>query len=387
MPQIAGFRGILPAAGKVSDVVASPALLADPAALAAGTVARDPGRAVYRYHQVFQMGGRSVTRKALVAAIRLAPWADRQIRAHEVADPKAREAELARITATHVHVEPVLCGFRDAAGEVDHQFRGVDGGRPTHEHITADGTVHRLYRSTSAEILGPLRKAFAPKKLHVLEGHGRYEAMLAYSEALATKSPLSLDSAGNYALACLVNLDDTTVYNATCARHRIVRGDGITAASVLAAAKQLFIIEKLPAAAADEARLRAALAETVAHQPAFAIAFAGEPDAYKLTLSPDVSLVNEGVAVNRALQKLDPIVIESFFVPRCLAGATLTPELDLPAAFAAEADAVIATRPVPLDQILYAGELGQLMPEHATAFVPGLANLVSFSIDPDEDLV
>jgi len=179
-----------------------------------------------------------------------------------------------------------------------------------------------------------------------------------------------------------VNVDDPALISAP--HHRIVRGLTAKPAEILAQAKRAFIVEKV---SRDPARLGAALADTLAHQPAFAIAFAGEPDAYKLTLSPDVSLVAEGVAVNRALQKLDPIVTESFFAARFLTGATLHGELDLTAAFAAEADAVIATRPVPLDQILYAGELGQLLPEKATAFVPPLSNLVSFSIDPDEDLV
>lgn len=392
MPQIAGFRGVLPAPGKIADVVGKPGLLADPAAAAAGTVVRDPGRALYRYHQVFPLGGRTVTRKALVAAIRLAPWAERSIRAHEVTDPAERDAELARITATRTHLAPLLCGFRDAAGEVDHQFRGIDGSRPTHEHTTPDGTVHRLYRSTSAEIFGPIRKAFAPKKLHVLDGHGRYEAMLAYSDALAAKTPLSLYSAGNYALAVLVNLDDITVYAATAPRHRVIRGDGITAASVLAAAKPMFLVDKLAGAAADAARQRAALADSVAHQPTFVLVFAGDPDAYKLTLSPDVSPTMEGVATHRAIQRMDPIVIDELFRPRMLPKShAVASELDVAAALAAiakgDAQLAIITRTVPLDQLIHADELNQLLPMHSTAFAPPIDPVVAMPIDPDEDLV
>ncbi len=358
MPQIAGLRGTLAGA------------------------ARDPSRAVYRYHQVFAGGNRTFVRKTVVVAVALTPYSDGSIRPHAASSPVERDAELAKIRATNAHGTMVFAGYRDAPNEVDRQFRKVEDTVPTLETATPDGTKHRLWRVQSAEIIGKLRPLFAPKKLHILEGHARYEAMLAHAQELDAKQPLAMYSSGKYGLFALVNVDDPALVVAP--HHRVVRGLTAKSADVLAAAKRAFIVDKI---SRDPAKIHAALAETVAHQPAFAIAFAGEPDAYKLTLSPDVSLVNEGVAVNRALQKLDPIVIESFFVPRCLAGATLTPELDLPAAFAAEADAVIATRPVPLDQILYAGELGQLMPEHATAFVPGLANLVSFSIDPDEDLV
>ena len=34
---------------------------------------------------------------------------------------------------------------------------------------------------SSAELIGKLRPLFAPKKLHVLDGHARYEGMLAYA--------------------------------------------------------------------------------------------------------------------------------------------------------------------------------------------------------------
>jgi uncharacterized protein (DUF1015 family) len=258
----------------------------------------------------------------------------------------------------------------------------VEDAPPTYETVTPDGTRHRLWRVQSSEIIGALRPLFAPKKLHLLEGHARYEAMLAHSAELDAKQPLAMYSSARFAMFCLVKVDDPALISAP--HHRIVRGLTAKPAEILAQAKRAFIIEKV---SRDPAKLGASLAETLAHQPAFAIAFAGEPDAYKLTLSPDISLVAEGVSVNRALQKLDPIVTETFFAARFMPGATLHAELDLAAAFAAEADAVIATRPVPLDQILYADELGQLMPEKATSFVPQLANLVSYSIDPDEDLV
>ncbi len=358
MPQFAGFRGTL----------------------AGGT--RDTSRAVYRYHQVFSGGTRTFTRKTLVAAAKLSPYAEGEVRPHVAVAAAERDAELAKIRTTKGQQAMIFAGYRDAPNEVERQFRRTEDAPPTYETVTPDGTKHRLWRVVSSEIIGALRPLFAPKKLHLLEGHARYEAMLAHSEELDAKAPLAMYSSAKFAMFCLVNVDDPALVSAP--HHRIVRGLTAKSAEILAQAKRAFIIEKV---SRDPVKLAASLADTVAHQPAFAIAFAGEPDAYKLTLRPDVSLVTEGVAVNRALQKLDPIVTESFFATRFLTGAKLQGELDLAAAFAAEADAVIATRPVPLDQILYAGELGQLMPEKATAFVPPLANLVSFSIDPDEDLV
>lgn len=352
MPHIAGFRGTLPD----------------------GT--RDATRALYRYHQVFPREGRTLVRRHLVCAVMLSPAADGMIRPHLAADPAKVAAELARIRETKMHKGMVFAGYRDAPGEADRQFRKIEDGKPTFEQTTADGTVHRLWRVQSAEILGKLRQLFAPKKLHLFGDHARYEAMLQYRDELDAKAPLSMYSSGKYGLFALANVDDPALF--VSASHRVVRG--AIAKDAIAKARGPFIVEKI---ARDQ--LASAVADSVAHQPAFAIAIKGEPDAYKLTLSPDVSVVGEGVAVHRALQKLDPVVVDAYFAPRYLPGATLTATTDLAAA--GDADAVIAMRPVPLEQVLYTDELAQRLPADSTAFLPALAEPIGFTVDPDEDLV
>jgi uncharacterized protein (DUF1015 family) len=357
------------------------------ARLARGELVRDGSRAVYRYHQVFEHGGRRVPRKMLLAAMRLVPWAERIVRPHEATDPAARADAIAGVVREAAHNEAVLAGYRDAAREVDRLLRPVEDTAPALEVTTPDGTQHRLWRVTSAEVIGALRPLFAPKKLHVLDGHARYEGMLAYAEQLAPRAATMYSSAGN-GLACLVNLEDPALVVA--ARHRVVRAAGVTRAAVLDAAGAQFLVEKLPGAARDVARISAALGDTVAHQPAFAVAFAGEGDAWKLTLRPDVSPTAAGVAVHRAVQKYDPVVVEGLFAAHLPPGATIERTVDAGAALAkvaAGAELAIVMRPLALDQVLHADELGQVLPFGSTAFPPALANLVMYLVEPDEDLV
>jgi uncharacterized protein (DUF1015 family) len=340
---------------------------------------RDALRAVYRYHQTFSLGGRPVTRKTLLVAARLAPWAEGVIRPHEAVDPAARDAELAAIKAAKAHTGPVFAGYRDAATEVDRLFRGVEGTAPTVALATADGTQHKLWRVQNAEIFGKLRPLFAPKKLHVLDGHARYEAMLAYQ---ATLGELSQYSCGNYGLFALVNLEDPALVVA--ARHRIVK-TGAKRDAVLEAAKKYFIVEKLAGAAKDPAKQRAALSDALAHQPTFVAVFAGDPDAWKLTLSPDVSPANEGIQIHRALQKYDPVVLD-LLMPKGLPLETTIDHLALLDAVEKGAEMGIVMRPLTLDQIVHADELGQVLPASSDAFPPTLENLVSYQIDRDEDV-
>jgi uncharacterized protein (DUF1015 family) len=394
MPQIAGLRGVLPEPSKLKDVVAGLGAAGAGGTgidvvkgLAAGTLVRDAGRAVYRYHLVFAdpTTGRALVRKMFVCAARLEPWSDPLIRPHEATTPAATAAALAAVRTTRLVSAPVLAGYRDAATEVERLFRGVDGERPTFEVTTADRTVHRVWRVQSAELFGKLRHQLAPKKLFVLDGHDRYEALLAYRDELAAKQPLAMYSSANYALMCLVDVADPTLIVAP--RHRAIRGAAPSQAA-LATARKHFIIDKLAGAARDLGKQRAALADTIAHQPAFVVSWAGEPDAWKLTLSPDVSLVAEGISVHRAVQKIDPVVADQLFVARAMPGAKLEPVTSAEDALAGKPDALILMRPLTIEQITHTAELGQVMPAGSTAFAPPLvAGLVSAVIDPDEDLV
>ena len=289
MPHIAGFRGVLTAPGSERDLV----------------------RSIYRYHQRFAGPGRTFERKNMLIAVALSPLGEGSIRPHEQTTAAGRDAELEAIRTACAHTTPYLAGFRDPATEVDRLFKKAEATKPLVELTTPDGTQHRLWRIQDAELLGTLRTYFAPRKLHLLDGHDRYEAMLAYRDELGGKKALLQYSSANYGLACLVNLDDPTL--ATAPRHRIVRG-GLTPDAVLAAAKNHFIIDKLVGAARDFGKQLAALAETVAHQPAFVVVFSGTADAYKLTLSPDVSPFAEKAAPHRALQKLDPVVCDGLFI-------------------------------------------------------------------------
>jgi uncharacterized protein (DUF1015 family) len=350
---------------------------------------------MYRYHQVFAHpdGGRTMTRRGVLAAVQLLPWADGIIRPTEAAAPAAVEAELGLIKATAAHASPVLAGYRDAAGEIARLCRAADGDRPVVEVKTADGTLHRVMRIGSAETIGQLRHAFAPKKLLVLDGHARYEAMLAYQAQIAQATSLLMYASPNFGLMCLIDLEDPAL--SVAPRHLVLRGEGLTSAAFLAAARRWFIVEPLAGAGRDVVRAQRALAETVAHQPAMVVAFAGEKDAWKLTLSPDVSPTNEGVPIHRALAKFEPVVAYQLLLERGLPAGAVTSHQAIvdPAAALAQLDTggaqvAVIMRPLAIDQISQVAELGQVLPAGSTAFAPMLAHrLVTLAINADEDLV
>jgi uncharacterized protein (DUF1015 family) len=279
----------------------------------------------------------------------------------EEADPAERDAELAAIAASKRHAAPVLAGYRDAAREVERLFRKAEGERPSYEVTTPDGVQHRVWRVASAETLGDIRKLFAPKKLIVLDGTGRYEAMRAHA---ATLGELSMYAAGNYGLACLVDLGDPALVSV--ARHRVVELDRAVLAN------PSFIVEKI-----DRDRIDTVLAaDTVAHQPAMIAVIGG--DAYKLTLSPEVSPTALGVQAHRALAKYDPLIADAL-----TRGATVTRTLD---AAQVRARGGLILRPLTVDQLVHATDIGEMLPSGSCAFAPAGAPLGAFDV-ADAELV
>ncbi len=375
---------MLPPASKVADVVSKPVDLVK--GLEAGTLVRDPGRAVYRCHEMFPGPSRTFVRKSFVCAVRLSPYSEGMVRPHEETSEAERSAAIAAIRANHAHTAFAFAGIRDSAGEIDRFFRRAESTTPTLKTTTPDGVHHTLWRVNDAEVIGKLRAYVTPKKLHLLDGHDQYEAMLAYqAEQVAKQEPVMYSSV-NYGLFCVVPLEDQGLVAA--ARHKIIKGVTAKSADVLAAAKKYFIIEKLAGAAGDVVKLTSALGESVAHQPAFVAVFSGEADAWKLTLSPDISPVHEGAVVHRTMAKLDPVVIEHMFVQKFLAGAQVTTDTDAKKALAAGGQLTLIVRPMSIDQIAHVDEQSQLLPAGSTAIYPPLANgIVSMIIDPDEDLV
>jgi hypothetical protein len=99
--------------------------------------------------------------------------------------------------------------------------------------------------------------------------------------------------------------------------------------------------------------------------------------------------VGEGVEVNRTIQRYEPVVVEHMFLRRVLQTSATT-STDAQGVLDAVKDGAavgIIVRPLPLNEVLHADELGALLPFGSTAFHPPLAMLLAYVVDPDEDLV
>jgi uncharacterized protein (DUF1015 family) len=339
MADVAGFRAVGYAADKVAlERAVAPAevesaaerercaaldphnavRLSDPAAsasgadvvsqwLESGVLKQDSGRAMYRYHQEYtvpELPGRVLTRRAVLCAARLPSLVEGGAKLHQA----VREGEVAAIAAQvarlRLHAAPVLAAYRDPATEIDRLFRKIESGPPSFQVQTPDGTTHRVWRCSDAEILGKVRQALLPRKLYVLEGHERLAAMHAAAAKLAEEAPMPSYAAGNYALMCLVNLEDQALLPSSV--HRLVGGPALPHTEVLAKAARYFSVTKLDGLAQAPAKLAKTIDEWSSVQACFGLAFPGLPDVWQLTLLPAVVPRDEGVEGHPAVTRLDP---------------------------------------------------------------------------------
>lgn len=368
---------------------------------AAGIMKRDTTRAVYRYHQVFKHpeDGRLITRKGLVAGVKLSPWKDGMIRPHERTLSAPREDRTKLLDATRVHLSQVFATFLDASHEFERMFRATDGKPPTLEATTDDGTVHRVWRIADATLIGKVRHHVAQKKAYVLDGHHRYETMVAFRDRLDAEKELMQYSSANFGTMFLVPSDDQGLV--VLPTHRIVHGlDGLTRDSFLTGVRKYFRVESIPGGAKNAAAVRRALSNVFGHAAAVVAVFPGDADAHLLSLDPHVDPAAEGVEAHRAVMKLDVTVLHGLLLEKVLHISKAAQEAQtnlryvkdtqktLDEIAAGQGQVGLLMNPPTLDQVRQVADLGEVMPQKSTYFYPKLASgLLLQPLDRDEDLV
>lgn len=366
-----------------------------------GILRRDSSRAIYRYHQRFtsaELGGRTVTRKGFVCGIRLVPFSDGIVRPHERTLKGPKEDRFKLITASSAQFSQVFGLYSDVSGEVERMFRKWDHSEAPIK-ATQDGVEHFVWPITDAEMIGKLRRHMAPKHVYIADGHHRYETMLAVRDQMVAARDPGMYSSVQYGSIFLSSMDDPGLV--VLPTHRVVHGlDGFSRDTLLERAREVFIVEKIAGGAADIEKIRSSVAEAVAHQPAFAAVFPDDPDAWRFTLSPNVSPASAGLTGHPSVARLDVTLLHGIVLERILGITPAAQEAQTNLRYVKDSQAALAAASAPGTQVVFllgapkvadvkhVADAGEIMPQKSTYFYPKLATgLVMAKIDPDEDLI
>ncbi|HTJ47386.1 MAG TPA: DUF1015 domain-containing protein [Kofleriaceae bacterium] len=370
--------------------------------LAEGILRQDASKSIYRYHQRFtsaELGGRAVVRKGFVCAIRLTPFGEGTVRPHERTLKGPKEDRFKLITAARAHFSQVFGLFSDASGEVERLFRKYESAAPTLQGTTSDGTEHVVWAIRDAEMIGRLRRLMSPKHIYIADGHHRYETMLAVRDAIAGGKEPSMYSSLNYGSIFLASMDDPGLI--VLPTHRIVHGlTGFSKDTLLERAREWFIVDKIAGGASDMDKVRASVADAVAHRTAFAALFPKDPDAWRFTLSPSVNPAAVGLSGHPAVLRLDVTLLHGLLLERVLGITPAAQEAQTNLRYVKDSTAALAATSAPDTQAVFlmgapkvadvkhVADAGEIMPQKSTYFYPKIASgLVMAKVDPDEDLV
>ncbi|HEX2988281.1 MAG TPA: DUF1015 domain-containing protein [Chloroflexota bacterium] len=343
-----------------------------------GVLRPEDDESIYLYEQQFTYEGATLTRRGVLAALRLAPWEEGVVLPHEetLAGPKVDRLELMRATACNL--SPLYLLFDDPSGGARREMESITRRAPDAMADAGDGQLHRLWvlpGHDHAALLSALRQP----QLYMADGHHRYETALAYmAERRAADPQGSPDAPYNFALVLLVDATDPGLV--VLPTHRLIHDvdpkvlAGLDAAlSASFEAEEMLVIDSSKTEANAATALRV-LREAEERGPALALYRAGSITLLRPRQSPaapasgrpllDVDILHEGI--------LGPML--GIDAERLKAGTNVAYTRDAVEALSAvdqeTAQAAFLMNPTRVEQVLETARAKGKMPQKSTYFYP-----------------
>ena len=401
----------LPAAGRLSDLVAPPYDVLDaeqrselagrsphnivhvdlplgeePYAQAAarfsdwqreGVVVRDADPALWAYEQHYRgPDDRARTRRGFFARVRIEEYGPGRIRPHERTHPGPKEDRLRLTRATRANLSPIFSLYSDPTGSAWGALAPATHGKPWGEITDDDATTHRVWRVGEPLAIARAQEALRGVELLIADGHHRYETARVYAQEIGGEGP------HRFVLMCLVALEDPglTVFPT----HRLVRGLDDTR------------WQALDAAIAADFTARAVTREQIAPPPGEGPLELGYIDVR--TREPKrLTLRDQAVAdaalpdSSQAYRTLDTGVLEAVLLKGALGlsdedishlndfGYARDVEQALALIDEGAYDAAFILRPTPVAQVREVAASGENMPPKSTYFFPKLLTGLLFN--------
>ncbi|MGD2108659.1 MAG: DUF1015 domain-containing protein [Phycisphaerae bacterium] len=177
--------------------------------LADGTLIRERQPAMYVYHQRFNHGGQTFTRRKFIARVRLQPFSEGSVLPHEKTFGGPKEDRLALMKATRCQLSPIFGLYADPDDAVGSAFAATAAKEPDVTG-TLDGVENLMWVVTGAGVVDKVVSKMADKKIYIADGHHRYGTALMYRDWMISESGGSLpeDHPARFVMFVLASMDD-----------------------------------------------------------------------------------------------------------------------------------------------------------------------------------
>ncbi len=150
-----------------------------------GVLGRDPRPGFYFYEQVWDAEEGPLTRKGVVALVRLQPLdGEAAVLPHERTLSSPRPDLLHHLEVCHTHLSLLMGLVDDGEGKFASLLERKDEVELLAQVKDGDGMVNRLGIAVSQGFLKEMEESLASLKVVVADGHHRYEAALQYRQKI-----------------------------------------------------------------------------------------------------------------------------------------------------------------------------------------------------------
>src|ERR1022692_3771599 len=145
-------------------------------------LAQDSTPSLYVYSQEFEVEGNRYTRKGFMARVRLEKFGEGRIYPHEetLAGPKADRLKL--FHATNMNLSQIFGLFPDEEGEVQAKLDAAVARALPIQATDHLGVVSKVWPITDLHAINAVSRIMSPKPVFIADGHHRYETALRYLE-------------------------------------------------------------------------------------------------------------------------------------------------------------------------------------------------------------
>ncbi|MBA4065355.1 MAG: DUF1015 domain-containing protein [Isosphaera sp.] len=213
--------------------------------VAADVLRQDTARALYVYEQEFEAEGTTYTRRGFFARVRLEPFGQGKVYPHEQTMSGPKEDRLRLYRATGFNLSPVFGLYPDPDGQVARVLDPFTLKSPPVVATDHLGVTNRLWVVTDTQAVSAVTGLMGPKPVYIADGHHRYETGVKYLEERRAAGDVPDDeAAANFTLMMLVGMTDPGLV--ILPTHRLISGlESVSAAELEKALAPAFdIVER-----------------------------------------------------------------------------------------------------------------------------------------------
>jgi uncharacterized protein (DUF1015 family) len=210
-----------------------------------GILTQDSARSLYVCHQEYEVDGQKHVRRGFFARVRLEPFGEGRIYAHEdtMSGPKADRLKL--FHATGMNLSAIFGLYPDSDGTVQSRLDDAVRRVPPLEAVDHLGVGTRLWPVTDQHVVSAVSGFMAPKPVFIADGHHRYETGLRYQEERrAAGDAQNPNSPTNFILMMCVCMSDPGLL--ILPTHRLISGyPGLTSDQLRTALAEHFDLKTI----------------------------------------------------------------------------------------------------------------------------------------------